>query len=230
MKISARFREHEHGATKGFVDFVVDGQIVIKGARLVEGKTGEFIGLPQRKAGDEYKDVITGVNHNFSAKLLEATMLARDNDEKHVTIGESADLFFVPRVHALDNPEGKTKALASMTVKESAESKKSLFTVSGIRVLEGDHGLFLGMPSVKTNSEEYPYNKLCFFTQRSENFLNGLIIGKAMDELGIEKKHSAKKESIANQVAEAQDIADAYEEFNGPSMNFDSMEDLPFER
>lgn len=230
MKISARFREYEHGATKGFVDFVVDNQIVIKGARLVEGDFGKFISLPQKKVGEEYKDVISGVNHDFSAKLLDAALMARESEEKHVTTGESEKLYFVPRVHLMENVDGPLKAMASMMVKESKESEKSLFTMSGIRVLEGEHGLFLGMPSEKTNSEEYPYSKICFFTEGSKDFLGGLIIGKAMDMLGIEKKHSAKKDSIADQVAEAQDIADAYEASDGPSMNYDSLDELPFDR
>ena len=230
MKISARFKEYEHGATKGFVDFVVDNQIVIKGARLVEGEFGKFVSLPQKKVGDEYKDVITGVNHNFSAKLLDAALMARENDEHHVTIGESEKLYFVPRVNLLEHTDGPLKAMASMMVKESKESEKSLFTMSGIRVLDGEHGLFLGMPSEKTQSEEYPYSKICFFTESSKDFLGRLIIGKAMDMLGIEKKHGEKKGSIADQVAEAKNIADGYEASDGPSMNFDELDEFPFER
>lgn len=44
--------------------------------------------------------------------------------------------------------EGKLRAYASVTFDD-------LFVVHNIRVIEGDHGLFIGMPSRKTKSGEF---------------------------------------------------------------------------
>lgn len=189
MKITAKFREYENGAMKGFVDLTVNGSVGIKDARLVEGSNGLFISMPQVKVGEEeYRDVVTGVSKEFAALALDAALAARDSEEKKATIGESSDLFYDTHATALTESENAVKALASLTVRESKEAEKSAFTINGIRVLQGERNMFLGMPSVKTDSEEYPYNDLCYFTHGSENFLTGLIVSKAMDALGIEKK------------------------------------------
>lgn len=190
MRITAKFRDYENGATKGFVDFVVDGSIGIKDAKLVEGEFGPFIGFAQRKVGEEYRDVITGVSREFSEQLLQAAQAARESEDRKAVIGEKGKPFYNVRATALKDPKGATKALASLTVRENETSEKSMFTINDIRVIEGEKGLFVGLPSVKTKNESFPYSALCYFTGGSDRFLDNLILAKAKDALGIERKPS----------------------------------------
>lgn len=200
MKITANFRPYENGAMKGYVDLVVGGSIGIKDARLVEGSNGLFVAMPQIKVGDEYRDVITGVSKDFIAQALEATLAARDSEDGHASIGEG-NVYFNARANALEDQTQDIKALASLTVRESKETELSAFTVSGIRVIQGAKNMFVGMPSVKTDNPEYPYNSLCYLTKGSKDFVTGLIVGEAMTALGIEKKGKAepKKEEPAKE-------------------------------
>lgn len=212
MKITAKFREYENNHTKGFVDFTVNGSIGIKGATLVEGKNGLFVSMPQRKVGDEFRDVVSGVSKEFAEQLLEATIAAWDSEEKKATIGDAGKPYYEPHVTGLDNPDGKIKALACLTVRESQDAEKSSFTVNDIRVIQVDKNLFLGMPNVKTDNEKFPYNDLVYLTGGSETFLTNLIIGKAMDELGIEKKSPSLKDRVEDAKARASEKPKASDE------------------
>lgn len=190
MKVKAKFRDYENGVTKGFVDFFVNGAMVIKGATLVEGKNGYFVSMPSIKVHDEYRDVITGVSKEFSEKLLEATLAAKNSETKEASVGTGKGGYYDVHVGVIPEPKGAAKALASLTVRPSKEAEKSCFTINGIRVNQGEKNLFLGMPSKKTGNEQYPYAEVCTFLGESKAFLDNLILSEAKDKLGIKKKAS----------------------------------------
>lgn len=190
MLVKAKFRDYEHGATKGFVDFFVNGAIVVKGATLVEGRNGFFVSMPSIKVHDEYRDVITGVSKEFSEKLLEVALAAKNSEVKEASIGTGRGGYYDVHVGVIPEPKGAAKALASLTVRQSKEAEKSCFTINGIRVNQGEKNLFLGMPSKKTGNEQYPYAEVCTFLGDSKAFLDNLILAEAKDKLGIKKKAS----------------------------------------
>lgn len=201
MKVTAKFRDYENGPTKGFVDFFVNGAIIIKGATLVEGKNGMFVSMPSIKVHDEYRDVITGVSKEFSEKLLEVALAARDSDVKTASVGTGKGSYYDAHVGVIPEPKGATKALASLTVRTSKEAEKSCFTINGIRVNQGEKNLFLGMPSKKTGNEQYPYAEVCTFFDESKAFLDNIILKEAKAKLGIKKK----KESLDNRMKGAEE-------------------------
>lgn len=190
MKVTAKFRDYENGATKGFVDFFVNGAIIIKGSTLVEGKNGMFVSMPSIKVHDEYRDVITGVSKEFSEKLLEAALAARNSEEKTASVGTGKGGYYDAHVGVIPEPKGAAKALASLTVRTSKDAEKSCFTINGIRVNQGEKNLFLGMPSKKTGNEQYPYAEVCTFFEESKAFLDNIILAEAKNKLGIKKKAS----------------------------------------
>lgn len=188
MKITAYFRKYEKDKMKGFVDLYVNGTIHIKNAKLLEGPDGLFVGMPQKLNENGFKDVITFLSKNFSEQVLEATLAARNSAEKTASIGDASGLFCTPHVTRLDNPSGSVKALASLTVRESKDAETSAFTIADIHVVEHNKHLFASMPSVPGKNPDDPYTELCAFTESNKDFYNGLIVSKAMDALGIEKK------------------------------------------
>ncbi|MGN0710255.1 MAG: septation protein SpoVG family protein [Anaerovoracaceae bacterium] len=188
MRVTAKFREYENGVTKGFVDYFINGSIVINGARLIEGKNGPFISMPTVEVGGEYRDIISGISREFSDKLLNAALAARDSNEKEASIGKGGDGHYEVHIGALDNPKGATKALASLTVSESIESEKSAFTIHNIRINQGETNMFVGMPSKRTNNPQYPYQNICAFLGDSKQFFDGLILGAAAEKLGLNRK------------------------------------------
>ena len=75
----------------------------------------------------------------------------------------------------LINKEGKMKAVASITIED-------VFVVHDIKIIEGEKGLFIAMPSRKTPDGEYkdivhPIN------QETRAFLQNLILSKYKEAL-----------------------------------------------
>ena len=71
--------------------------------------------------------------------------------------------------------EGKMKAVASITI-------DNVFVIHDIKIIEGDKGLFIAMPSRKTQDGEYrdiahPIN------QKTRANLQSLILSKYMEEV-----------------------------------------------
>lgn len=53
----------------------VNGCFAIRGAKLVQGKNGPFVSMPQRKVGEEYKDIVFTTTREMYDKL-NATAIA----------------------------------------------------------------------------------------------------------------------------------------------------------
>lgn len=75
----------------------------------------------------------------------------------------------------LINKEGKMKAVASITI-------DNVFVVHDIKIIDGEKGLFIAMPSRKTQDGEYrdivhPIN------QDTRTFLQNLILDKYQEEV-----------------------------------------------
>ena len=54
----------------------VNGCFAIRGAKLVQGKNGPFVSMPQRKMGEEYREVVFPVTREMHEKLNEAAVAA----------------------------------------------------------------------------------------------------------------------------------------------------------
>lgn len=63
----------DSGATKAIGSVTIGNAFVIHGVRVVQGEKGFFVGMPQRKEGDRYRDVahpITGAMRSVVASAV----------------------------------------------------------------------------------------------------------------------------------------------------------------
>jgi len=77
VTISRFVRHDQDGALKAFCDVVIGGAVLIKGIRVVEGRTGPFISMPRQQSrnGKWYDNVVPlcpVVKENLSRAVLEA--------------------------------------------------------------------------------------------------------------------------------------------------------------
>lgn len=102
------------------------------------------------------------------------------------------------KVNVLVNSENKVKAMASVTF-------DNVFVVTGIKVVEGQNGVFIAMPQRKTASGEY--KDVCFpLTADFRKAISGEII-----------------EAYNKEVAKSQNVVQDF------SSNYDfNSSDLPF--
>lgn len=68
-KVEKMYVLPEAGALKGFVDVSVNDELVIRGCRIVEGKKGIFISMPQEQGKDNkwYDQVVLRSAEAFEA-------------------------------------------------------------------------------------------------------------------------------------------------------------------
>ena len=52
FKVKRIFKINKTGAMRAFVDLAVNDEIIIRGLRVVEGKRGAFVSMPQEKGKD----------------------------------------------------------------------------------------------------------------------------------------------------------------------------------
>ena len=106
------------------------------------------------------------------------------------------------KISMLANSEGRVKAMASITF-------DNVFAVTGIKVVEGQNGIFVSMPQRKTANGEY--KDVCFPTTAD---FRKVISGEIIDAYNKEVAQSQ------NNVPEPQQMYSNYE--------FGNPDDLPF--
>lgn len=83
---NVRVRPYDKGSMRGFASAQYH-DMVIKNIRIVEGKNGLFIGMPQTKVGDKYEDICFLMNqsdrdelrHQVISEYLERTAKRRED-------------------------------------------------------------------------------------------------------------------------------------------------------
>jgi len=151
------------GNTKAFASVAIDDMLAIRGVRVVDGEKGMFVVMPQSKDKENnFHDIafpLTGdLRKGISAAVLEeydrAASLApgeRGYEAPDMSAANGVrpqDVRLDVRVYPLDEPKGSTKAFASVGLDELA-------AIRGIRVVEGEKGLFVTMPQSKDSEGEY---------------------------------------------------------------------------
>ena len=66
---------------KAFATNTIDGDFVIQGLKIIEGKSGMFIAMPARRRADgEWQDVAHPINNQARADLEHAVLSAYRNE------------------------------------------------------------------------------------------------------------------------------------------------------
>jgi len=151
------------GNTRAFASVAIDDMIAIRGIRVVEGEKGMFVTMPQSKdKEDKYHDIAFPLNGDLRKEISNAVLAEYDRaaslepgqrgydaPDKNATNGFNIqDVSLDVRVYPLDDPKGNTKAFASIGIDEIA-------AIRGIRVVEGEKGLFVTMPQSKDSGGDY---------------------------------------------------------------------------
>lgn len=62
------------GPTKAIGSVTLGGSFIVHGVRVVQGPTGEFVGMPQRKDGDQYRDLAHPLTGDLRARINSAVL------------------------------------------------------------------------------------------------------------------------------------------------------------
>ena len=71
MKITeVRVSLREDAKLKAFANITLDDSFVIRGLKIIEGKTGTFVAMPSRRRKDgEYQDIAHPINNEARAEM-----------------------------------------------------------------------------------------------------------------------------------------------------------------
>lgn len=77
------------GPTKAIGSVTLGGCFIVHGVRVVESEKGLFVGMPQRKDGDRYRDLAHPLTADLRARMtsavLEAYQKAKERDAEERT-------------------------------------------------------------------------------------------------------------------------------------------------
>ncbi len=73
---------NENSVTKAFADISINDELLIKGFRVVEGKQGVFVSMPQQKSKDSrWFDSVRCLNLNTRESISERVLSAFNSEE-----------------------------------------------------------------------------------------------------------------------------------------------------
>lgn len=82
IKVSRIHKLSQDGPVKAFVDITVNGVLLIKGLRIVEGPHGLFVTLPQEKGkNDRWYNTVHCLTNDLRAQFADCVLNAYKNDE-----------------------------------------------------------------------------------------------------------------------------------------------------
>lgn len=173
IKINTVKSRNENNKVRGFASVVFENSFKVDNIAIVENREGKlFVSMPSYMSSDRdeynnpiFKSFCNPITSEFHKEFTEAILNAYEHREElgkdgmNVAIGNSnGELPFTVAVTPLDNEEGSRKGLARMYIDES-------FVVSNISVVDGEKGLFVSMPSVKTGKSykgKPDFRDVCF--------------------------------------------------------------------
>ena len=152
--------DNPSGNTLAFANVGVEDLVAINGIRVVNGKNGLFVDMPQSKdKNGEYHDIAFPINSDLRKELNNAVLAeydspTRDADGQNVGRSVAAPVKIeqgeklTVKVYPIKEPKSNTLAFANVGI-------ENLLAISGIRVVSGKNGLFVDMPQNKDKNGEY---------------------------------------------------------------------------
>jgi stage V sporulation protein G len=201
------------GNTLAFASVGVDDLVAIRGIRVIEGEKGQFVAMPQSKdKEDNYHDIAFPVTAELRKDITRAVLDEYDRaaalppdqrgygapDMSAASSKQADEVNFDVRVYPIGDPKGCTKAFASVGVED-------LIAIRGVRVVEGENGLFVSMPQSKDKDGEY--HDIAFPLSGD---LRKEISKAILNEFEAVEMTVDRKQSLSGKLAEGVDRAAAY--------------------
>jgi stage V sporulation protein G len=148
------------GNTLAFANVGVEDLTAISGIRVVNSEKGLFVTMPQSKdKNGEFHDIAFPINSDLRKELNRVVLAEYDEptrgaDGKNIGRSVAAPVNMEPgdrlsvKVYPINSPQGNTVAFANVGI-------ENLVAISGIRVVNGEKGLFVTMPQNKDKNGEY---------------------------------------------------------------------------
>ena len=148
--------ENPTGNVMGYASVVFEESLKVARIAIVKNKSGGlFVSMPHyatSNPNEEYKDICNPITKEFRAELYDGILSVYENmdqmEEATKTFGnQETELKIEVRATTLEKSDSKVKGLARMYINDC-------FVINNISLIEGKNGLFVSMPSYKTNQKD----------------------------------------------------------------------------
>ena len=140
---------------KALASVVINGELAVRGIKVMEGENGAFVAMPSKKVGGEFTDIAFPVTAEAREALNNAVL---DSYNKLLASPDKTLRNELP-------PAERSNSSIKVSLKEVVNDSKILasgqmtindsFVVKGVKVMNSEKGAFVSMPSYQTNSGEY---------------------------------------------------------------------------
>jgi len=151
MNITARVTPIENGTNlKGLANININGQFSVNSIRIVEGEHGLFVSMPTRKdqKSGEFKDIAFPITNVLREHINNIVMEAYYNPTQDKSVSEPMPIKVSLQSIMENTFNNNVKASGSVKLNDD-------FVVTGVRIIEGEKGLFVQMPSYQDHNGEY---------------------------------------------------------------------------
>lgn len=119
------------------------------GIKVIETEKGMYVAMPNHLGKDkQYYDDCYPVTAEMRKAINKAVMTAYENNATAVIKSEPEAIATKVKVIPNNNPDSNLKGFAQITMDDC-------FVVSGVKVFDGENGMFLQMPQYKNSAGEY---------------------------------------------------------------------------
>lgn len=95
MKITdCKVTKYEKDNVKGFASITLDGCMLLSGMKIMNGKNGLFVTMPQQKYKDTWKDIFFPITKEFRQQLQDAILKEYNGQALPETMDEDDELPF----------------------------------------------------------------------------------------------------------------------------------------
>ena len=157
------------GNVKAIANVVVNGELAVRGVKVVEGEKGAFVAMPSKKMGRDYADVAFPITaeartalNNAVLKSYEQLMSSPEKTLKtEVPAAEQSKSSVNVQLRPVDN--NSLKAAGQVTI-------DGCFVVKDVKVMTGSENKpFVSMPSYQTKTGDYEQWVIFFLQALSDS-------------------------------------------------------------
>jgi len=207
------------GNTQAFANVAINDMIAIRGIRVVKDNKGLFVSMPQSRDNKTgaWHDIAYARDSNLRRDITRAVLgeyhkqaelpyeqrgyeKPAQKSEHDMSAGENSigagenginvdDIKLDAQVFPFADPQGNTKAFAMVTVDD-------LITIRGLRVVEGDEGMFVAMP--QRQDKYLKYHDVAFPLTKE---LRESISVRVLDSFDAHEKSVDRKPSLTEKLA-----------------------------
>ena len=193
----------ENGSNlKAIANVVVNGELAVRGVKIVEGENGAFVAMPSKKMGRDYADVAFPITAEARTALNNAVLKSyeqlKGSPEKtlktEVPAAEQSKSSVNVQLRPVDS--NSLKAAGQVTI-------DGCFVVKDVKVMTGSENKpFVSMPSYQTQTGDYAQYALPITKDFHEKLSNAVLssyqsLGKT-EYKGVKYAELGDKDSIAH--------------------------------